>query len=284
MATAPWFSAPLPAAPEFSDYSQFTQCAVPEGSGAHRAYKGFIRPFSDDETAKRVLRALESDRPVEVVGGRLDADFPELPNRPLESSLVDMAMPFTVLALELDGAERPRTYLIDPPMVPRLSACGHLRIDKSIEINGTRIPALCVYSGALFKFQDSRSPLEQILDQTATYLAKYLVWLRTRNLFRRTSSGVRLVRKRKPHEIVTTHEIDRSKDLFWNGYWPGRSAPSTHAAHLNSIKSSDECWCWSGEWYGGCCKPRELKIIANIQRDIFVRRLMFAVHSKLKKA
>jgi hypothetical protein len=280
------FSAPPTAAPELGDFTQFTPFEVPAGSGAARAYCGFIRPFSDDGTSVRVMRAIEHNRPVTVTGGRLDADHPDLPTHILEPYLTEMTTPFTVLVLAFDGLQRPRTYLIKPPMIPRLSACGHLRRDKTITIGGDEFPALCVYSGALLVFHDDQSPVERVLDQTATYLGKYLIWLRTRSLYRQTPDGPKLVRKRRPGEALSQAELNRSQDLFWNGYWPGPSAPSGPAAHLATIKADRECWCWSGDRYGACCRPKELRIIEEINREYacarFVSRLMAAVHAKLR--
>jgi hypothetical protein len=274
------YPASLNSTPELGDYLQFVECPVPDGSEAVRAYSGFIRPFSDDSTARRVFRAIEGGRALDVCGGRLDADL-DLPSHPLEEFLVDMAVPFSVLALEFSDARRPRAYLLDPPMIPRLSACEHLRPDKSIVVNGVNIPALCVYSGNLLKFANDRNPVEQLLDQTATYLAKYLIWLRSRKLYRRTTSGTTLVRDRRPNEPVTTVEISRSLDYFWRGYWPGPSAPSGTVGHLNTISPNDECWCWSGKAYGDCCRPRELSYLSEWERARFVRKLMASVWSHL---
>jgi hypothetical protein len=276
--------APPTAAPELGDYTQFVRCEIPLDSGAARAYRSFIRPFSDDATARRVLRAIEHSRAVNVTGGRLDADHPDLPNHFLEPYLIDMAVPLTALVLEYNDSQRPRAYLVEPPMIARLSACSHLRLDKSITIDGVRLPALCVYSGALLKFETGRSQLEQVLDQTATYLAKYLVWLRTRNLYRRTREGAKLVQKRRPGEPVSPAEMNRSHDLFWEGYWSGPTAPSGPAAHLDTIKPNNECWCWSGLPYGGCCRSKELTQIEQMRREFacaqLIPKLMAAIHAK----
>ncbi len=280
------FSAPPAAAPELSDYTQFIARRVPEGSGASRAYEGFIRPFSDDGTARRVLRAIEEGIPLQVCGGRLDAELTEPRDNPLDQYLVDMAELFTILLLEFEGTERPRTFLLDPPMVPRFSQCYHLRGDRLIQIDGGELAALCVYSGAVQRFDSGRSPLEQQLDQTATYLAKYLIWLRTRQLYRRTNEGPKLVRRRAPHRRITLDEVPRSRDFFWDGYWPGPCAPSTHEGHLATIKPENECWCWSGKTYSECCRPGEFKLVAELEgrriRAEFVWKLMAAVHSRIQ--
>lgn len=50
----------------------------------------------------------------------------------------------------------------------------HLRSDKSVAVDGRLLPALCVYSGNLIRFEEGRSRLEQFLDQTTTYGGSYL--------------------------------------------------------------------------------------------------------------
>lgn len=253
------FSAPPTAAPDLSDYARFVACSVPRESGAARAYRGFIRPFSDDATARRVLRAIENGIPLQVSGGRLDVELPYTRNHGLDAYLVNMALPFTVLVLESDDTPHPRAYLTEPRMHQRLNWPTHLRTDKSISIDGNPHPALCVYSGALFKYTSERSRLEQFLDQTATYLAKYLIWLRTRQLFRPCGDGTRQFEYRRgPHEAVAGIELLHSPNVYWDGYWPGPSAPSSPAQHLATIKPGDECWCWTGRPYGECCRPRDL--------------------------
>src|ERR1035441_6430225 len=278
--------APPVGAPEFFDYPQFTTCDVPDGSSASKAYRGFIRPFSDDATARRVLRAIEEDLPLKVSGGRLEVELPAPQSHRLDEFLVDMATPHTILVLEFSGSEHPRTFLLDPPMIPRISQCYHLRTDKSIQIDGKQFPALCVYSGSLQRFDSRRSRLEQLLDQTATYLAKYLIWLRSRRLYRRTPNGVQLVRPRTPRGKITTAEVSRSADLFWEGYWPGRSAPSGPAAPRATIRPEAECWCWSGKNYGECCRPRESAFMAELEdeqlRARFVQKLLAAVRSRIE--
>ncbi len=165
---------------------------------------GFIRPFSDDATARRVLRAIDTGLPIRVSGGRLHVDTANnLSHHTFEHFLVRMAVPCTVMILDFEGGEHPRALLVDPPMVPRFTQCSHVRPDKSVRIDGHAVPALCVYSGNLFKFDQSRSRLEQFLDQTATYLAKYLIWLRTRFLFKRSENGTEVIHRPTPGERVT---------------------------------------------------------------------------------
>ena len=254
----PWLSAPPPAAPEPGDYAQFAPCALPPQSGAVQAWRGFIRPFSCDEEARAVLRALDENRPLEVSAGRLSVMDTGQRKHPLEDYLVAMALPCTIVVLEFEAPEHPRAFLLDPPIVPGLSSCMHLRIDKSIVIDGRLFPALCVYSGNLFQFEKGRSRLEQFLDQTTTYVAKYLIWLRTRMLFRDLGDGQReFVFRRKPQEPVTEIDLLLARNVRWDGYWPGPAAPTGPSAHLATIKRRDECWCWSGKRYQDCCRSMD---------------------------
>jgi len=250
---------PLEAAPEISDYPQFVLCDIPVESRATRAYKGFIRPFSNDQTAREVLRAIEADIPLQISGGRLSVETAPGRKHPFEVYLTAMALPFTIMVLEFEGTEHPRAFLVSPRMALRFSLCPHIRIDKSTFIDGRPEPALCIYSGSIFHYGTDRHRLEQFLDQTATYLARYLIWLRTRQLLRPSPDGTRqFVYKRKPHEPVTEFDLMHSREIYWDGFWPGPSAPSGPAQHLATIKRKDECWCWSGKTYEECCRPKDV--------------------------
>ncbi|MGB6687004.1 MAG: SEC-C domain-containing protein [Terracidiphilus sp.] len=241
------------------DYTQFAPCDIPPRSGAAQAWRGFIRPFSSDEEARDILRAFEQNRALEVSAGRLSAQCADLPKHPFEDYLTQMSLPCTILVLEFEDSAHPRAFLIDPPMVSRLSRCAHLRIDKSVMIEGRLFPALCVYSGNLFRFEEGQSKLVQFLDQTTTYVGKYLIWLRTRMLFRDQGNDQRaFVFRRKPQEPVTEIDLLFAPDVYWDGYWSGATAPSGPAAHLATIKRNDECWCWSGKRYQDCCRPKDL--------------------------
>ena len=121
-------------APLVDNYPQFSETSIPAGCDAIRALRGYIRPFSDDETARRVLRALKANEPITVSSGRLDSKAKGLPFHSLEDYLVDMAEPCTVVILEFPGKEHPRAYLIDPPLIRRASANAHLRVDKTLTI------------------------------------------------------------------------------------------------------------------------------------------------------
>jgi hypothetical protein len=247
-------------APPIFHYPQFAETNIPTGSGAVRAYRGFIRPFSDDQTARRVLRAIIAGQPLSVASGRLDSEAKHLP--PLawvEALLIDMPIPCTVVVLEFAGNEHPRAYLIDPPMVDRLSMSTHVRKDKTLIIEGQKLPALCIYSGNLFKYDDSAERLPQFLNQLSTYLAKHLIFLRTRCLSRIGKDGtIRPVSNRTRGESIKASTLRISKKYIWYGRWFGPSAPMQARLHLRTVDPNGECWCNSGEVYKNCHRQREL--------------------------
>ena len=127
--------------------------------------------------------------------------------------------------------------------------------DCSITIANHRLPAMCVYSGAIFQFAPGTDRIVQFLDQVATYLARHAIWLRTRVLFRCNAVGKDKIEDRpKPGEMIVDTETKESfdkkhGDLYWNGYWPGNTAPSGSEAHLADRNRNEPCWCWSGKPY-----------------------------------
>lgn len=239
-------------------YSQFAEILVPAGSGAVRAHRGMIRPFSDDANAKRVLRAIEANQALSVDGGRLDAEVGELQAHALDSYLSDMAQPCTVVVLEYAGTQHPRAFLVDPLPIQRWSANQHLWWDLAIRINGHETPALCVYSGNLFKYDPELDMLTQFLNQVSTYLAKHLIFLRTRMLYTTQKNGlVRRTRWRAASEAINAASLRFSKNFRWLGYWIGPVAPSGAARHVATLNPDDECWCTSGKLYKDCHLPVE---------------------------
>ena len=257
----PVLPAPIP------NYPQFYSIAIPKGSRAVRAYRGYIRPFSDDATACSVMRAFEANAAVTIASGRISADGDGLSSHPIEAFLVDMAEPCTVVVLEFGDDEHPCCYLIDPPMIPRISENLHVRKDRSLYIEGRLRPALCVYSGSLFKYSSDEDRFGQFLDQLATYLGKHLIWLRSRSLHRRPATGSPvLVRRRLPGQKLPITEVRLCKKYFLHGYWAGPAAPMSPRGHLATIKPDDECWCWSGKPYGECCRSKDQAHVAYMNK------------------
>lgn len=262
---------PPVAAPAIPEYPQFHRVAAPAGSGARSAWQGVIQPFADDLTAKQVLRRIEAGEAFENDAGSLFCEQPPVMRpHPADSLLMKMDIKFKILVVELPQFQHPCAYLLEPELSPRfLSFHPHTRGDCSVTIANHRLPAMCVYSGAVFQFEPGIDSTVQFLDQVATYLARHAIWLRTRVLLRCNVAEKDTIEYRPgPGEMIVDTEACKDEfdikpgDLYWNGYWPGKAAPSGARAHLATIRPSRPCWCWSGKPYKDCHRPLELKIWA----------------------
>lgn len=261
---------PPSAAPVSPFYKQFKSVGIPSGSGALRAWKGTIQPFANDDDARQIFRRLESNRSFQIDDGRLYCDELEtLIPHPIDPFLIGMDIKCEVLVLEFSESKHPRAFLLSPAVsTSSLSWHPHLRIDKRIRIGRYVYPALCIFSGAEFQYSADIEKLVQFFDQTATYLARHIIWLRTRILLEVSLFAVdKILYKPLPGISIvdTVTPLMRQRTAgrrYWTGYWPGKIAPSGAAAHLQSIRSNQECWCWSGKPYKLCCQPRERLQIA----------------------
>ena len=72
-----------------------------------------------------------------------------------------------------------------------------------------------------------------LLDYVALFLAKHIVWRRT-----------------------------RSSPEFGNGLWLGPDQSHNPSVLLQSIDAASECWCFSGKPYGECHRRRDLELAA----------------------
>jgi SEC-C motif len=189
-------------------------------------------------------------------------------SHPLENLLTTMQVSFQLLFLELAAPVHPRIY----GLKPRISwhvfpAHPHLRGDQRIEHGGVRLPALCVYSAADFRYLKEIPLPVQFLDQTATFLAKHLIWIRTRRLFDidtgrliyAPAAGDRILDlEPRVEDIVSgVSRYARRATRIWRGYWPGDTAPAGAPAHVSTIRPNSECWCGSGLTYRDCHLPYE---------------------------
>lgn len=262
------FPVPHGVAPVVPDYPQFRSIAVPENTSAVQAWLGEIRPFQSDDSARRFLRCAEAERPFNVIEGTIEASTTLYPNHWADPWLVDTGLTFKIMVLEFAPPAHPQAFAIQPlisraihPLYP------HLREDKKIQVYGTSVPALCIYSGAEFHYAAEWPILVQFLDQVAAFLGRHIIWLRTRIGIPK-HFGERF-RVPAPGELTVegilspidnpgiTHQSN--KPSKWIGYWPGPSAPTGPDRHLETIRATDQCWCWSGKKYGDCHRPIEKK-------------------------
>ncbi len=250
---------------------------VPPGTSASRAWCGKIRPMDNDDAARKLLRYLDRDMQVDVDQGMLipAGDDPDLPPHRLEPLLVSTGICFSLVVLDYGEKRHPEAYSVAPYIDP-LTNPGqpHLRLDRVLAHAGRMIPALCVYSAAEFRYSAAVPRLAEFLDQTATYLAKHVIWLRTRRLYD-AATGVLLYAPRPGEIIIDTETRDVTyvpgvckKSLqsrrIWSGFWPGKTAAMGPADHTRIIKPQSLCWCGSGEQYGSCHRPTELAWLKNV--------------------
>jgi len=263
--TLPGLVPPL-AAPDIPEYPKFNRVPVPAGSIAYAAWQGTIQPFADDLTAKQILRRIETGSAFENDAGSLFCrQAPTMTPHPADRFLGGMDMSFKILILELPQFEHPCAYMLEPELSPHfLSFHPHTRGDCPLIVANRKLPALCVYSGAIFQFTPGVSRIVQFLDQVSTYLARHAIWLRTRVLLSQNAWGPdQFVYKPAPGIPIIDTEFDKLSfhrqpgELYWNGYWPGNAAPSGAAKHLATITPNDPCWCWSGKRYRDCHSKRE---------------------------
>jgi hypothetical protein len=249
-------------------YPGFSPVEVPSGTSARRAWVGCVQPFEDDGGARFALRALDENRAVQIDRGAVRAiSYPEERHR-FEEMLTSMQVLFRLLLLEFDHPVHPRVYGLTPRISQRVfPAHPHLRRDQLIEYEGAVLPALCVYSAAEFKYVKEVPRLVEFLDQTVTFLAKQLIWIRTRRLFD-IQTG-RLIRAPKSgHQILDFEPREEDNVPFisvhprpttrvWRGFWPGSTAPAGRADHVATISPDSECWCGKGLRYKDCHRPYE---------------------------
>ena len=166
----------------------------------------------------------------------------------------------------------PRAYLLNPRFQPYFADTTvhpHPRGDHTIIYERRLLPGLCVFSSAELTFRDDVNFYTQFLDQLTQYVAKHLIWLRTRRLCRWNGKDITVLHQPAPGEVIPEQAPSprwvhlaggpvRVID-FWSGYWPGKAARAgTPREHIRLIKPSQRCWCGLNKAYGECHRPLEL--------------------------
>ncbi len=254
-------------------YQSFFEMEVPPGTSASQAWFGRIRPFKNDDDARKLLRQLDRNMQVDVDQGTLipASNVPDLPVHNLESLLASTGMTFSLVVLNYEK-RHPEAFCV-APYIDEVNYPGHphLRLDRVFSHRGRRLPALCVYSPAEYTYSANVPRLIEFLDQTATYLAKHVIWLKTRRLHD-IRSGRLIYAPKIGEAIIDTEARDplyvpgispacNRSSRVWLGFWPGKVAAMGPLAHTHTIGLETECWCGSGEKYSSCHRPRELALL-----------------------
>ena len=260
---------PIISAPFSPDYPQFTQVVVPVDSGAESAWMGEIKPFLSDQSARAFLHQIERGRQIWLTGGRIQEAVPEGTHW-ADPLLVKMDVICRLLILVYPSPAHPRAYLLKPTFHDYYAVVHpHPRYDQRIIWQNKEVPGLCVYSAAEFTFDPNKDRNAQFMDQVTLYVARHLIWLRTRQLFRGTPPDGVLIRSLLPGETLITDRPISLPSVFlglpptlayWRGYWPGPTARAFNpATHYRSIKPKQECWCGSGNQYKDCHRDSDCK-------------------------
>ena len=177
-------------------YPRFRSVGVPAGSSALAAWEGTIQPFTSDAAAKTFLHLIEADMPFGISEGTVvcEEDFSVHSQHRASRFLVNMTDRCRLLILSFAPPIHPRAYLLSPEFSTAfLSAHPHPRGDLPIVVGKRRLAALCVYSAAEFEFGGEVDRVVEFLDQASAYVARHLIWLRTRQLYRLATSGRELI-------------------------------------------------------------------------------------------
>jgi SEC-C motif len=265
------YEAPRDGAPLSLLYPQFIRVPVPAGTGAASAWRGVIQPFDSDSSARAFLQDAEADRTIWVAGGRIKPSHSRARHW-ANPNLVNMVTECELLVLLPPPPAHPRGYLLSPRFAKHYSwVHPHPRYDQRIDFEGGEISGMCVYSPPEAEFDPAQDPISQFLDQATIYVAKHLIWLRTRQLHQGTPRHGIVVRGLQPGEepesdaptlLVTRSGKPTGQVLYWRGYWPGRTAKGfTPGTHLATVNPRQECPCGSGQNYGDCHRSEDQKAV-----------------------
>jgi hypothetical protein len=254
---------PESSAPLCVEYPQFSPVPVPEGSDAVEAWIGTIQPFTDDESARGFLTSIEDDRELFISSGTVRTGLTRRKPHWADPLLLHMDVRCKILLLIQPYPAHPRAYLLNPRFPEHYSwVHPHPRFDFSIRWQNKIVPGLCVYSASEFQLSPGTDRNTQFLDQAVLYVARHLIWLRTRQLYRgfpprgvllHTPRPGELIPDDRPVVIAAAHRREKPILDYWAGYWAGPVAHAmSPAEHLKSIRPTHECWCTSGLPYGKC--------------------------------
>ncbi len=238
--------------------------------------------FNRSRTTRRPVRSLcdiEQERTLWVSAGSIRSSASKERHwaHPL---LTGMDVTCEVMVCLQEDA-MPRAYLLSPRFQPYFADTTvhpHPRGDHTILHEGQLLPGLCVFSSAELKFRDDINFYTQFLDQLTQYVAKHLIWLRTRRLCRWNGSGVSILHQPAPGEAIPERAPSAQwvqlptgavrVTNFWSGYWPERAASATTSGqHLRQIKPSQRCWCGLNRPYGECHRPIESRLAEQIHSE-----------------
>lgn len=273
-------------APLTRDYPQFFRTANPNDGLTIEAWKGVIQPFADDATARSVLADVEANRQLYISAGSI-RNSSALADHWANPLLVGMDIACEVLIC-IQPHAFPRAYLLSPRFARHYDSPQihpHPRGDQTVEYEKAQIPGLCVVSGSEFQFDSEQNFHTQFLDQVTQYVAKHLIWLKTRRLYRFSGTGKSILYTPRPGEVIFDHPPKQHVIClptgpigvvdFWSGYWPGKSArATTPLEHIRQIRKVQRCWCGVDQPYGDCHFASDWAQLSQFQQAKYACRLV----------
>ena len=252
------------------DYPQFAPTALPDDGLTVSAWRGCLQPFASDAAARSILCDMEAEHTLWVSAGSIRPS-PLTERHWAHPLLLGMNTTCEVmLCTQVDAM--PRAYLLSPRFRPHYANTlihPHPRADQTILHDGRPLPGLCVYSSAEIMFNEEMDFHTQFLDQLTQYVAKHLIWLRTRRFCRRVGNATSVLYQPQPGEAIleqapVAHWIQLPTGPawatdYWSGYWPGRAArATTPAQHIRQIRPTQRCWCGLNKVYGDCHRDHDI--------------------------
>jgi hypothetical protein len=255
-------------------YPQFARVSVPEFSQAKTAWCGTVLPFDAASNVVSIYSDLKRDRIVNVQAGGLRhiGALGPTDQDPNVRYLIDMQIEFRLMVLDYANGRHPDAYCVKPEISrQRFPLHPHLRDDLSIPVGGRYIQALCTdYAPDLLC-----TSIVDLLDYAAIFLAKHVIWLRTRRLIDRAQGrviavpgvGQEILDIEGPHRgpeynaqsapLRNSFPYPLQERYGWDGFWPGGVAPHDPAANLR-LPDNSTCCCGSGRQYSRCHKQFDM--------------------------
>lgn len=185
--------------------------------GESVAWEGVLQPFQDTKELGLILDDLENEADVSICGGTLihDRKCARTHATPSYLARVKHAQArYRVRAVAYPDSRHPRAF-VESPHISKLNFPSHPHL------NGDG--SACSYFPSAGLLPWDGHTLRVLLDFTAIWLAKHIIW-------------------------VDTGAENSGK---WIGQHVGHSIPEL----LCTVPESRECPCGSGKPYGTCCQP-----------------------------
>jgi hypothetical protein len=227
------------------DFPDFEPTAVPIFSGGRRAWRGVLRPFARTGEIVDIVAHFEAERAVNILPGGVlhhDPDCTERHELSYAGALVNMDVEFEVVIVDRGEVLHPPVYCVRPPISADIyPGHPHPRQNEPALVGSTRVHGLCIHLRSEHTDRGAEM-FVRLIDQTATYLAKHLVWVRTVGLMTSDRNGRRrcLLEEGRGLGAMLSTPDSRESGVGWAGHWPGPAVPHQPHDMLQMLSPDDE--------------------------------------------